>query len=57
MIKKWSIMIASLLAALVLVSTSALVIAHGGTIEAKSEPGEGAEFIVGLPAAVPDPSA
>jgi two-component system OmpR family sensor kinase len=30
-----------------------IVIAHGGTIEAKSDPGEGAEFIIRLPAHPP----
>jgi signal transduction histidine kinase len=30
-----------------------IVIAHGGTIEARSEPGEGAEFVIRLPARPP----
>ena len=34
-----------------------IVLAHGGTVEAKSDPGEGAEFIVRLPAILSDSTA
>ena len=52
--KKWSVIIAALMALLVLALSPMSVLAHGGTVEAKSDPGEGAEFIVRLPAILSD---